>query len=196
MKLRASTVLVFTLVVCSAAVLAQPPAGFGGRAPAEEVIPDPVVAPIPAIAPITGASAAYDSSAALWPDMGIEHFDYVIDEYQISGMAAGAPYATRLVIRKPRNNSKFSGLVVAEAMHPAGAAHAFEYNSLYIMDAGHIAVEIDTAGVEQIAAFNPERYGFVKFANDQTSEILAQAGALIKSEQSPIAGLGLRKMVL
>ena len=35
-------------------------------------------------------------------------------------------------------------------MHPAGAAHAFEYNSLYIMDAGHIAVEIDTQGVEPL----------------------------------------------
>jgi hypothetical protein len=81
-------------------------------------------------------------------------------------------------------------------MHPAGAGHAFEYNSLYLMDEGHIAIEIDTQGVEQIAAYNPERYGFVKFANEQTNEILAQAGALMKSEQSPIAGLGLRKMVL
>src|SRR5690606_18075314 len=94
------------------------------------------------------------------------------------------------------DNSRFSGLVVAEAMHPAGAAHAFEYNSLYIMDEGHIAVEIDTAGSELIAQYNPERYGFIKFANDQTNEILAQAGALIKSPQSPIANMGLRKMIL
>lgn len=204
MKLRLPTVrLAFTLpftllsialLGASAAALAQPPGGPG--APATEVIPDPVVAPIPAIAPLAGGGKVYDSSAALWPDMGLEHFDYVTDEYRISGTAAGEPYETRLVIRKPRDDSKFSGLVVAEAMHPAGAAHAFEYNSLYIMDEGHIAVEIDTAGVEQIAAFSPERYGFVKFANDQTNEILAQAGALIKSEQSPIAGMGLRKMVL
>jgi hypothetical protein len=201
MKPRVSTVLevpvlVLTLLVCSAAALAQPPGAFGGRPPAEEVIPDPVVAPIPSIAPITGGGNVYDSSAALWPDMGIDHYDYVIDEYRISGTAAGEPYETRLVIRKPRDDSKFSGLAVAEAMHPAGAAHAFEYNSLYLMSEGHIAVEIDTAGVEQIAAYNPERYGFVKFANTQTNEILAQAGALIKSEQSPIAGMGLRKMVL
>ncbi len=188
--------LVFSLSVCSAVALAQPPGGFGGPPPAEEVIPDPVVAPIPTIAPITGGGNVYDSSAALWPDYGIDHFDYVIDEYRISGTAAGEPYETRLVIRKPRDNSKFSGLVVAEAMHPAGAAHAFEYNSLYIMDEGHIAVEIDTAGVEQIAAYSPERYGFVKFNNAQTSEILAQAGALIKSDMSPIAGMGLRKMIL
>src|SRR6185369_10123617 len=106
-------------------------------------------------------------------------------------------YETRLVIRKPRDNRKVSGLVIAEPMHPAAAAaQAFEYNSLYIMDAGHIAVEIDTTGVEQIATLNPERYGSLKVGQRQVSEILAQAGALIKSPQSPIADLKLRKMIL
>ncbi len=174
-------------------VLAQP---AGRPAPAPEAIPDPVVAPIPAIEPLTGSGKVYNSSAALWPGKGVEAFNYTIDEYRISGTAAGEPYATRLVIRRPIDDSKASGLVVAEAMHPAGAAHAFEYNSLYIMDSGHIAVEIDTQGADQIAAYNPERYGFIKVGNDQVSEILAQAGALIKSPQSPIASLPTRKMVL
>jgi hypothetical protein len=188
------TVILATLL-CSQLALAQPP-GFPGRPAAPEVIPDPVVAPIPVIEPIEGPGNVYNSSAALWPGMGLEHFDYVVNEYRITGTAAGEPYATRLVIRQPRDDSKASGLVVAEAMHPAGAAHAFEYNSLYIMDAGHIAVEIDTQGAEQIAAYNPERYGFIKLNNNQVNEILAQAGALIKSPQSPIAHLPLRKMVL
>ena len=82
-------------------------------------------------------------------------------------------------------------------MHPAAAAaHAFEYNSLYIMNSGHIAVEIDTTGVEQIAKFNPDRYGSLKVGRNQVNEILAQAGALIKSPTSPIAKLKLRKMIL
>jgi hypothetical protein len=82
-------------------------------------------------------------------------------------------------------------------MHPAAAAaHAFEYNQLYIMSEGHIAVEIDTTGVDQIAAFNPERYGSLKVGQNQVSEILAQAGALIRDRSSPISNLKLRKMVL
>ncbi len=186
--------LTLTLLGFSLTALAQPP-GFGPPAQAE-VIPDPIVAPIPDISPIPDGGKVYDSSAAIWADRGIDYYDYEIDEYQISGTAAGKPYATRLVIRKPQDDSKFSGLAVAEAMHPAGAAHAFEYNSQLIMSEGHIAVEIDTQGVEQIAAYSPDRYGFVKFENDQTNEILAQAGALIKSDKSPIAGMGLRKMVL
>src|SRR5690606_35765959 len=131
----------------------QPP-GFGGP-PAEEAVPDPIVAPIPSVEALTGPGEVYNSSAALWPGMGIEYFNYTIDEYRISGTAAGEPYATRLVIRRPIDDNEASGLVVAEAMHPAGAAHEFEYNSLYIMDEGHIAVEIDTLGAEQLAAFNP-----------------------------------------
>jgi hypothetical protein len=184
-------------LIASTAALAQPP-GFPGRRPApEEPPPPPVVAPIPTVKPLTGPGAVYDSAAAIWPGKGPDQFDYAVDEYVISGTAAGDPYEARLVIRKPKDARKFSGLVVAEPMHPAAAAaHAFEYNSLYIMDAGHIAVEIDTTGQEQIAAFNPQRYGSLKASQKQVSEILAQAGALIKSPQSPIAELNLRKMIL
>jgi hypothetical protein len=133
----------------------------------------------------------------LWPGRGLDRYNFVADEYLISGTAAGDPYTTRLVIRKPKDDRKFSGLVIAEPMHPAAAAgHAFEYNSLYIMDVGHIAVEIDTTGVEIISTFNPERYGNLKVSQKQVSEILAQAGALVKSPQSPIANLKLRKMIL
>jgi hypothetical protein len=177
------------------------PGGFGGpggaarRAP--EPAPAPVVAPIPSIKPLTGPGKVYDSASALWPGKGLEQYNYVADEYLISGTAAGEPYTTRLVVRRPKDDRKFSGLAIAEPMHPAAAAaHAFEYNSLYIMDAGHIAVEIDTTGVQLITATNPERYGSLKVSQNQVSEILAQAGSLVKSPQSPIANLRLRKMIL
>jgi len=185
------------LLAVSSTGLSQAPGLPGRRPPAPEVPVTPVVAPIPAIRPLTGPGKVYDSASALWPGRGPDHYNYEVDEYVISGTAAGDPYETRLVIRKPKDNSKFSGLVIAEPMHPAAAAaHAFEYNSLYIMTSGHIAVEIDTQGVEQIAAFNAERYGSLHASQKQVSEILAQAGALIKSPQSPIADLKPRKMIL
>lgn len=192
------------LLAMSCVALAQAPGGPGGfgapgapgRRPAEPA-PVPVVAPVPTIKPLTGPGKVYDSASALWAGKGLDHYGYVADEYLIAGIAAGEPYTTRLVIRKPRDDRKFSGLAIAEPMHPAAAAaHAFEYNSLYIMDAGHIAVEIDTTGVQIIAASNPERYGSLKVSDNQVSEILAQAGALVKSPQSPVANLKLRKMIL
>jgi len=151
---------------------------------------------IPSVRPITGRGESWDSSPAQWPGYGIEDFNYEINEYYISGTAAGEPYTTRLVIRRPENDSDSSGLVVAEAMHPIGGAHAFEYNSIYIMDSGHIAVEVSTLGADQIREFNPLRYGDIQISPTQTSEVLAQAGALIKSAQSPVADLNPRNIIL
>ncbi|MBI4265335.1 MAG: hypothetical protein HY657_13235 [Acidobacteria bacterium] len=145
---------------------------------------------------VTGPGAMFDSSPAQWPGRDMKHYNYVANEYFVSGAANGQPYTTRLVIRQPADNARFSGLIVAESMHPIGAAHAFEYNSVYIMDSGHVAAEIATAGTAQFAQVNAERYGRIQVANGQASEILAQVGALVRSSQGPLAGLAVRKMVL
>ena len=155
-----------------------------------------MAAPIPAVTENTGAGPRWNSSPSQWPGYGVDHYDYEITEYTISGTAAGKPYDTRMVIRRPSDDTHFSGLVIAEAMHPVGRAHGFQFNSVYIMASGHMAVEVSTRGVEQIAAFNPDRYGTHQLEGDQINEILAQAGALIKSDTSPIADLNLRKMIL
>ncbi len=192
------TALLATTLVFGSAVIAQP--GGGGRGPgfgAAPVVPDQLtVAAIPSIRSATGNGPAWDSSPAQWPGHGIDEFNYEIDEYLISGTAAGEPYTTRLVIRKPSDDSRFSGLIVAEPMHPIGGAHAFEYNSVYIMDSGHIGVEVTTNGADNIRDFNPARYGDIQISPLQTTEVLAQAGALIKSNSSPIADLDIRKMIM
>lgn len=122
-------------------------------------------------------------------------YKYEMKEYFVSGTAAGQPYTTRLVIRRPVDMSRASGIVVAEPMHPIGGAHAFEYNSVYIMDAGHVAAEIATAGLNNFTNFNGERYKDLKVTNAQSNEILAQVGALVRSANGPI-GRPTRKMVL
>ena len=72
----------------------------------------------------------------------------------------------------------------------------FEYNSVYIMDSGHVAVEIATAGTQNFSGFNAERYAKISVENDQANGILAQVGALVKSSQGPLAGAAPRNMVL
>jgi hypothetical protein len=157
---------------------------------------EPTVVALPLITVNSGSGPAFASSTAQWPGYDMTHFNYEINEYLIAGTAAGAPYKTRLVVRQPVDDGRFSGLVVAEPMHPAGQAHAFQHNSVYLMDAGHIEVEITTLGFEQIRNFNAERYGDLSLTPAQVPEILAQAGALLKSPQSPLASLPLRKVVL
>jgi hypothetical protein len=187
---RSGLLLFLSIVLHTTAVDAQP------QRPASNLPENPVAVALPAIEPLTGSGPVYNSSPSLWPGHDIAAYNYQVNEFLISGTAAGKPYTTRLVIRQPANDSDFSGLAIAEAMHPAGFAHAFELNSVYVMDEGHITVEIVTSGFEQIRDYNPARYGSLNLSLDQTNEILAQAGALIKSPQSPIANMGLRKVVL
>lgn len=185
-------VLLAAVLLCfTGSVLAQRNFGTPNNLPTS-----PVTAAIPAIAPNTGPGKPYDSSPGQWPGYDMAHYHYVADEYVITGNADGEPYKTRLVIRRPEDMSRFSGLVIMEPMHPAGFAHGFEHNSVYIMDSGHIAVEVTTMGLDLAKAANARRYADHTFSPNQTSEVLAQVGALIQSDKSPIAGQGLRKIIL
>lgn len=176
-------------VLPGTSALAQPASGTATATGTQTVS-------VPAIRPNTGSGPAFVSDDSQWPGYDKAHFNYETNEYLLSGTAAGAPYTTRLVIRQPADDRRFSGLVIAESMHPVGKAHGFQYNSVYLMDAGHIEVEVTTQGYEQIRDFNPARYGELQLDAGQVSEILAQAGALLRSEQSPLAGLGMRKLIL
>jgi hypothetical protein len=141
----------------------------------------------------------YQSVQSLAPGGDLAKFKYEEKEHFISGTAQGQPYKTRIVVRKPASNSKFSGLVLLEAMHPSGSAHMFEFSAIYSMSNGHAAVEIQpTGGLEVVRSSNPERYKDFAAAGNQTNEIIAQVGALVKSKdkRSPFAGLSVRKIVL
>ncbi len=175
-------------------------AGKGGGpkgVPAAPLPTQPTAVPMPALsAKITGPGVMYDSSVGQWPGRDTKFYKYDTDEYFVTGTANSKPYKTRLVIRRPSDNAKFSGLVLAESMHPAGNAHGFEYNSIYLMTSGHIAAEILTSGPSMPLGVNRERYADLTMSNDQVNEILAQVGSLVRSKTGPLAGLPVRKMVL
>jgi hypothetical protein len=145
-------------------------------------------------AEITGPGPMFDSSPSLAPGKGLAAFNYRAHEYLVSGTANGEPYTTRIVVRKPADNSKFSGLVLAEAMHGSGAAHMFEFTSIYLMSSGHAAVEVLTTPPAQFVALNEARYKDLKLNGAQTNEILAQVGALVRG--GTLVGGAVRKMVL
>src|SRR5688572_18932099 len=191
--------IAISTAVLAASALAQPPGSFGGPRPEPEIegIPRvPTAVPLPSLsAPVTGPGLAFDSAPSLARGLDLEHFRYETTEYFVSGTAAGKPYTTRVVVRQPADQRRFSGLVLAESMHGSGAAHMFEFTSGYLMHSGHAAVEIVTTSPQQFVAFNAERYGGLKVENGQQNEIIAQVGALLRSSVSPLAG-PVRKMVL
>jgi len=154
------------------------------------------VTPIPTISAEITNGKFYETLMELKPTDDLKHFNYVTKEYFVSGTAAGQPYKTRIVIRKPADNSKFNGMVLAESMHPSGNPWMFHFTHVYSMSNGVIGLEILTSTPAGLIAASPERYtGLVQ---GQANEVIAQVGALIKSKSptNPLAGLNERKMIL
>ena len=173
----------------------------GGRGAGPQVtLPEkPVAATVPMIsAEVTGPGKPFESLMELKPTDDMAHFGYTAHEYFVWGTANGQPYKTRIVVRRPSDAAKFSGLVLAESMHPSGNAWMFHFTHIYTMTAGHIGLDVLTSTAVPFNELNPERYKDLQVQPGQATEILAQVGALIKSKQAgnPLNGLPIRKMVL
>ncbi|NDL55803.1 hypothetical protein F7O44_01825 [Phytoactinopolyspora sp. XMNu-373] len=95
-------------------------------------------------------------------------YGYVEDEYFVSGEAAGAPYRTRILVRRPRDPARFSGAAVAEVSHIWGGTSVWRALNRHLMRSGHMWVEIDSqapSALELIAAADPDRYASMTFAD-------------------------------
>jgi len=186
------------LAAIAAAASHAQPAGTARPVAADLGLPtEPTAVPLPRLSEeITGPGPMFDSAPSQAPGLGPQDFAYATREYFVSGTADGRPYTTRVVVRMPRDPSRFSGLVLAESMHYSGAAHAFEFTAAYTMDSGHTAVEILTTTPAPLKSFNAERYSRLVVEDGQANDILAQVGALIKSDRGPLGNVTVRKMVL
>lgn len=209
LKIAVAALVVATGIVT---LLGQSPTPVGGQRGAQQgqrggqgqqqpsnLPANPVVTPLPAIsAEVTGPGRMLPALMTLRSGDDMAHFKYEAKEYFVSGAANGQPYKTRIVVRKPSDNSRFSGLVLAESMHPSGNAWMFHFTHTYTMASGHIGLEIVTSDPAQFVEYSPERYRDLKITQGQAPEIIAQVGALMKSsrQDNPLAGLPLRKMIL
>jgi hypothetical protein len=163
----------------------------------------PQSTPLPTVTgPITGPGAMFPGLRDVPKGTEPESLGYVAKEYFVSGTAAGKPYTTRIVIRQPKDPKKFSGIVVSEVMHSSGNSWMFYTTRLYMMDQGHIHVEIASQKAPTEASIikaNPERYKPLIIPDAaQVHEITAQIGALIKANKKdgPFAGLTVRHSFL
>ncbi|HEY3824315.1 MAG TPA: alpha/beta hydrolase domain-containing protein [Bryobacteraceae bacterium] len=184
--------------------------GRGGRGgPSEPREPvKQVVTPLPTALEVTGPGDFYETFMDDHDDIKNTNipakdiyakFNYEAREYFISGTtSAGAPYKTRIVIRKPKDNARFNGLVLAESMHPSGNPWVFHFTQVYCMANGVIGLEVLTSTPAGLAAANEARYKDLTVPNGAANDILAQIGALIKSgrKDNPLTGLTVRKMIL
>jgi len=157
--------------------------------------------PVPTIsAPISGPGQMYPNPAiSVVPTaVKVEDFPYVTEEYFVSGMAKDAPYTTRIIVRRPKDPSTFSGVVVSEALHAGGRSLIFEWSRVSILTRRHMFVEIvhSPANINLLKTFNAERYASLAIAMGQTNDVIAQAGMLIKSGTGPFAAYKVQKITL
>jgi len=158
----------------------------------------PVVAPIPTSREVSGPGPVFPALQRLPANDDLPHFKYIVKEYFVSGTAQGKPYTTRVLVRRPADAKKFSGIVLAEPMHPTGNSWLFHFLHTYAMSQGHISLEIAIGSLPVFTQANAERYKSLAIANGQENEILAQVGALVKSGgiNGPLEGLPMRRMIL
>jgi len=157
--------------------------------------------PVPTISgPISAPGRMYpDPPINVTPTaVKVEDFPYITEEYFVSGTIADAPYATRIIVRRPRNAAAFSGTVVSEALHAGGRSLIFEWSRQSILTRNHMFVEIVHSGanVNLLKTFNAERYASLNIATGQTNEVIAQVGRLIKSKTGPFAAYDVRRTTL
>jgi hypothetical protein len=186
--------------------------GRGGRGQrGGEVAAAPVkqvVASIPTAVEVTGPGAFFETfmdshddakNAQIAAKDVYAKYNYEAKEYFVTGTtASGQAYKTRIVVRKPKDNSKFNGLILAESMHPSGNPWVFHFVQVYAMTNGVIGLEMLTSASPGLVASNEARYKDLNLPNGAANDIIAQVGALIKSSRkdNPLNGLTVRKMVL
>jgi hypothetical protein len=156
--------------------------------------------------PITGPGAAYldPLEQGFPPSAAAEASGYVFEDYIVSGTAAGSPYRVRVQVTRPGDGAAepFSGHAIVEAIHPQGIPFVWNFTRDYLMPRGHAAVNISVFPntVEMLRGVNPDRYGDLRVITDETndnsgiafdhaSDIYAQVGLLLKSDQSPLPGV-------
>jgi len=183
--------------------------GRGGRGAQATAPPvKQVAAPMPTAVEVAGPGQFYETfmddyddakKTNIPPKDTYAKFNYEAKEYFISGTtSSGMPYKTRIVIRKPKDNTKFNGLILAESMHPSGNPWVFHFTQVHAMTTGIIGLEILTTTPAGLAAANEARYKDLAVPNGATNDILAQVGALVKSDHkdNPLSGFAVRKMIL
>ena len=87
--------------------------------------------------------------------------DYIQEEWVASGAADGRPYATTVLVRRPRDAARFSGVVIAEPLHVHGIAPIWIYTAPSIVRSGHAWVEITAQKTTldlHVKPSNPARY--------------------------------------
>jgi Alpha/beta hydrolase domain len=132
----------------------------------------------------------------------------VADAYATSGtkLASDVPYRTRMIVRRPANQSSFNGTVLVEWQNvTAGYDLDALWNRRHMREGyAWVGVSAQRVGVNQLRGWSPTRYGSLDvtgggaFTTDQLSyDIFAQAAQALRSPGAvdPLGGLEVERVL-
>src|SRR3984885_11184131 len=142
--------------------------------------------------PVTADSFPFLAANRVFQPLDLKKAGYVEEEFIDSGTAnvydwaadgslsvktANAPYATRILVRRPANRARFSGHAIVELLNPARRfdwAMMSGYSRDSFIERGDAWVGITMPGSgEALRKFSDTRYPSVGFANPDPTETCA-----------------------
>lgn len=201
----------------------------------------PAVTPTPKVKgpiPVTSDSYPLMAAARLQVVVDLEKSGYVEEEYFVSGAAnvydwaadgtvmvrtAGAPYTTRILLRRPADPRRFSGNAIVEI---GNVGRGFDFSFSWGVSHDHflengdawVGITHAAENIEALKRFNPSRYASLSMANPTANErcpagpntpaadapqeeglrwdAISQVGALLRDAKpgNPLAGFNVQRV--
>jgi hypothetical protein len=201
-------------------------AGLLTAAQAEASSPAPTLKLIPATSGTHGYAYDSTTTTAYFPGaltVSLASYGYVQREYEMSGTTntyaekgfwgsngrwnvsvsrTGVPYTTRLLVRYPTNPAKFNGTVVVEWLNDTtGGDQDPVWSEIYkeVLSQGYayVGVTAQTAGMDELKAWDSVRYAALGDSNDgQSYDIFTQAAQAVRSQSATLlGGLKVREVI-
>jgi len=145
--------------------------------------------------PVTMADAPDVASRDNTKDLGVRDFSREVIE-------TGQPFTTRLIVYRPRDPRRFSGMGVVETLHPNGGGTSLAWRALSEFFAAHGDLYV---GVQHPLTFaglqsaDPGRYAALAARSPtQLWGMLSQAGAILKAPAAhgPLQGYAARRLLM
>jgi hypothetical protein len=212
------------------ALIAVPGAGW-----TQQFLPTPL--PMYTRPAATPGSHPFLAASFDFPPLDLTTSGYVEEEFMVGGTAnvydwaadgtvtvktRNAPYTSRILVRRPADQRRFSGAVVVEMLFPARRwdwSMMWGYTHDQILERGDAWVGITLPNsVAGLKRFDPARYASLSFKNPAPDapcpgapnntapeiedglkwDLISQVGALLKSSNvgSPFAGFNVRALYL
>jgi hypothetical protein len=110
----------------------------------------------------------------------------------VSVAQSGVPYTTRLLVRYPTNHAKFNGTVVVEWLNDTTGGDQDPvwseiYNEVLSKGYAYVGVTAQTAGMDELKAWDAKRYGALGDSNDgQSYDIFSQAAQAVRADSGTL----------